>query len=88
MEKEFTVEQGLKIQAEQLAEWKTILKPEVYTRLEKWATKFNKYATKGEHITRGCDFSNFTGNIMLGHADNKITQNIQWQIPALREKLK
>jgi hypothetical protein len=61
-ESTFTVEDGIKIQSEQLAEWKKLLLPKVYKDLEKWATEHNDKAESGNNIIRGTDMSNFIGN--------------------------
>ena len=49
----FTVENGIAIQAEHLAQWKKALKPELYAQLEKWATSFNSRARDGYDVVRG-----------------------------------
>ena len=67
MEKQFTVEQGLEIQAKQLAEWKSILKDEVYEALHEYATRNNGEAKTGYNICRGSNLDNYIGNYMLGH---------------------
>jgi hypothetical protein len=66
-EKEFTVEEGLNIQAEQLAGWKKILIPEVYDSLEEYITRENHLATTGNDVRRGVDLDSYIGNYMLGH---------------------
>jgi hypothetical protein len=65
-EKQFTVEQGLEVQAEQLAGWKTILIPEVYEALYEYATRHNSEAKTGWDICRGTNLDNYIGNYMLG----------------------
>ena len=60
-----TVEQGIKIQQEHLQQWKTVLKPEVYDKLEKWATLTNNEARTGYEIRRGTDLSNYVQNLSL-----------------------
>jgi len=65
--KEFTVEDGIEIQAEQLAGWKLILIPEVYEALEEYALRNNHKAQSGRDICRGVDLDNYIGNYMLGH---------------------
>jgi len=58
-----SVEEGIKIQTEQLAEWKQLLLPHVYEYLEKRAVKDNHLAKDGFSIRRGsdlsCDVSNY-----------------------------
>ena len=60
-----TVEQGIKIQQEHLQQWKTVLKPEVYDKLEKWALLTNNEARTGYEIRRGTDLSNYVQNLSL-----------------------
>jgi hypothetical protein len=49
-----TIEEGLKIQADHLAEWKEVLKPEVYAKLEKIVLEKNKQPMKnGYEVCRG-----------------------------------
>ena len=67
MEKQFAVEQGLEIQAKQLANWKSILLPEVYDAFYEYATRHNHEAKTGWDIRRGTDLSNYIANYMLGH---------------------
>jgi hypothetical protein len=65
-EKAFTIELGLEVQAKQLAEWKSILLPEVYEALYEYATRHNSEAKIGWDIRRGTDLNNYIGNYMLG----------------------
>ena len=65
-EKAFTIELGLEIQAKQLAEWKSILLPEVYEALYEYATRKNHEAKLGYDVRRGTDLDNYIGNYMLG----------------------
>ena len=60
-----TVEKGIQIQQEHLQQWKTLLKPEVYDKLEKWATLTNNEARTGYEIRRGTDLSNYVQNLSL-----------------------
>ena len=54
--KGLTAQQGIEIQAEQLAAWKLVLKPEVYTELEQWATKYNsKIVASKEQLVKYVD---------------------------------
>ena len=59
---EFTVEQGIAVQREHLAEWKTILKSKAYKALEQYATKDNDKAMNGYDICRGTSLDNFMAN--------------------------
>ena len=63
---EFTVEQGLEIQARQLAEWKTVLITEVYEALHEYTTRHNHEAKTGNDVCRGTSLDNYIGNYMLG----------------------
>jgi len=65
--KAFTVEDGIAIQASQLANWKTILIPEAYEALEEYAQRNNDKAKDGFDICRGGDLTNYISNYMLGH---------------------
>ena len=60
-----TVEQGIKIQQEHLQQWGTVLKQEVYDKLEKWALLTNNEARTGYEIRRGTDLSNYVQNLSL-----------------------
>ena len=60
-----TVEKGIQIQQEHLQQWKTVLKPEVYDKLEKWALLTNNEARTGYEIRRGTDLSNYVQNLSL-----------------------
>ena len=64
---EFTIEDGIAIQTEQLAKWKTILIPEVYEALEEYSKRNNHKATWGYDICRGNEMISYIGNYMLGH---------------------
>jgi hypothetical protein len=61
-ERTFSVEHGIKVQSEQLANWKKLLQPKVYKDLEEWATEHNDKAESGDDIIRGVDLDNFIGN--------------------------
>ena len=65
--KEFKIVDGIEIQKEHLAGWKTILIPEVYEALEEYATRNNETARSGYSIRRGTELSNYIQNYMLGH---------------------
>jgi len=47
---EFTVEQGIRVQRQQLAEWKSVLRPEAYDALVEYATRDNARAKDGHDI--------------------------------------
>jgi hypothetical protein len=63
----FTVEEGLKIQAEHLRLWKAVLKLEVYEALEEYAKRKNNEAKTGYDVCRGSDLDFYINNYMLGH---------------------
>ena len=65
-ENEFTLQHGLEIQAEQLANWKSILIDEVYEALYEYATRLNHLAETGYDVRRGTDLSTYIANYMLG----------------------
>lgn len=65
--KEFTIEDGIKIQTSHLADWKTVLIAEAYEALEEYATRNNEAARSGYNICRGTELSNYISNYMLGH---------------------
>ena len=67
MGKEFTVEEGIEYQNNQLKGWKSILKDEVYEALEEYAKRTNHEAKTGYDIRRGVDLDNYIGNYMFGH---------------------
>lgn len=52
-----TIEEGIKIQTEDLAKWKQLLKLEVYEWLEKRTVKNNHLAKNGYDINRGGSLS-------------------------------
>jgi hypothetical protein len=57
-----TVEQGIQIQNEQLADWKKVLKEEVYRELALWTMEKNLEANTGYDIRRGVELDNWIGN--------------------------
>jgi hypothetical protein len=50
---ELSVERGIQIQNEHLAQWKKVLKENVYNELVEWATSTNGEAKTGYDIRRG-----------------------------------
>ena len=56
---DFTVEQGIRVQRAHLNEWKTVLTPDAYAALEKYATRDNNKALNGQDICRGAALSSF-----------------------------
>lgn len=57
-----SIEDGIKIQDEHLADWELKLNKEVYDELFKYAKKDNDKAFSGFDITRGQDLSSFVQN--------------------------
>ena len=49
----FNAEAGIEVQTEQLNKWKTVLKPEVFVELQKFAVKDNDKAKTGYDVVRG-----------------------------------
>lgn len=60
----FTTQNGIEIQADQLKNWKRVLKPDAYKKLRDWATKNNKIAKTGNDITRGQILDTFVHALM------------------------
>ena len=57
-----TKEKGIQIQNEQLADWKKVLKDDVYEKLALWAMETNLEAINGYDIRRGVELDNWIGN--------------------------
>ena len=55
----YTIEQGLKVQKEELKTWKKVLKDEVYNDLEYWITSKNHLAEDGHDIKKGSFMTTF-----------------------------
>ena len=53
----FTVQDGIKIQDEHLADLKAQVSDKVYRRIEKWAKAGNKHARWGDEVRRGDDLT-------------------------------
>ncbi len=66
MDKQLSVEDGIKIQSEQLAGWERVLLPNVYAALEAWATEDNHHALmkSGYDVVRGQDLDSYVQNYM------------------------
>jgi hypothetical protein len=64
---QFTIEAGIRVQSEQLAKYKKILKPEAYDRLERWALLSNSRdgIRDGYDIQRGTDLDMFVQNNLM-----------------------
>lgn len=63
--KRFTIKDGIKTQTAQLKRWQSILKPEKFEMLQKWATSTNHEAKKGFDVVRGTDLDNFVHNSLM-----------------------
>ena len=64
--KELSVEKGIEIQQRHLAEWKIVLKEDVYMKLALWAMEGNCKAETGYDVTRGSDLSVWVRNYSIG----------------------
>jgi hypothetical protein len=62
---EFTFEMAIKIQTQQLNEWKIVLKPEVHARLVELVTKDNNTAKRPHDIVRGTYIENIIYNKLI-----------------------
>jgi hypothetical protein len=62
MNQELSVAKGIEIQQQHLAEWKTVLKEDVYRELVLWAMENNLEAKTGYDIRRGSDLSTWVVN--------------------------
>jgi len=62
MEKEFTIDDAIRIQREQLFAWRKVLTPEAYGDLVIHAEQNNRTAKDPKQITRGSDLSVFVNN--------------------------
>jgi hypothetical protein len=60
--KELTIFDGINIQNDHLTYWRKILKPEIYSTLEKWAKSTNNEAKSGYDIRRGDNLTNWIVN--------------------------
>ena len=64
IKEETTREDILKIQQQHLNEWKQLLKPEIYSALEKWAIEKNDQKTNMYDIVRGSKLTDFVVNYL------------------------
>jgi hypothetical protein len=62
MEKEFTIDDAIRIQRDQLFAWRKVLTPEAYGDLVIHAEQNNRTAKDPKQITRGSDLSVFVNN--------------------------
>jgi hypothetical protein len=62
MNQGLSVTKGIEIQQRHLAEWKTVLKKDVYRELAMWAIEGNGEARTGHDIRRGSDLSIWVRN--------------------------
>jgi hypothetical protein len=67
MRSEFSIQDGIRVQSEQLRLWKAILQPGVYSALEEYALRTNHEAKSGYDIKRGTTLDSYINNYMLGH---------------------
>ncbi len=59
---EFTIKRAIQVQTEQLKKWKQVLKSEVFSELEKWATEKNHLKVDPYKIIRGSYLTTFVVN--------------------------
>jgi len=71
-DKVFTVADAIKIQQQQLLQWKSVLKPEKYDLLQQHATEMNKEIidtvgelSKGYNVFRGQEIDMFIYNTLM-----------------------
>lgn len=69
--KDFTKEEAIEIQKEQLKKWKSILKPIPFLTLKIWCWNNNKKAKSGYDVKRGTDIDNFLHNLMIKETNKK-----------------
>ena len=62
LQKEFTMKDALKIQSDNLAEWKGKLKSDCYNDLETYAKETNDTVNDPYRVRRGSNLSNFVAN--------------------------
>lgn len=62
---EFTMNDALKVQKEQLKGWQKILKPEAFDKLQKHAEEKNKITKDPYKVFRGTDIHNFIHNNLI-----------------------
>lgn len=66
IEKLFTVDKGLEVQAHQLFRWKSILKPEKYEKLQLHIAEENgKVMKNGYEVFRGTSIDNWVHNNLM-----------------------
>ena len=78
MARKFTVQDGIALQNEELAKWKTVLTDDIYQRLVKYVTRNNHEAETGFDVFRGDDIS-FTVKLIASN-DTRITDIWDYQI--------
>lgn len=70
---EFTRDDAIAIQHQQLLGWKKVLKPEYYKILREWCESSNNKSHLPEFVVRGIDMDNFIHNTLIsGHDQNNI----------------
>jgi hypothetical protein len=66
MNQELSVAKGIEIQQQHLAEWKRVLKEDVYGELALWTMENNLEAKTGYDIRRGSTLSTWVRNYSIG----------------------
>lgn len=78
MAKEFTVQDGIAYQNEELAKWKTVLTDDIYQRLVKYVTRNNHEAETGFNVCRGGDIDFIVK--LIASNDTRITDIWEYEI--------
>lgn len=66
--KPFTLADGIEVQAAQLADWKRVLAPLAYARLEQWCIAENAKLDEhscGYDVTRGTHLYEYIANVLM-----------------------
>lgn len=76
--KEFTVQDALRIQAGQLADWREVLKDSVYQDLFKYAmySNGNPKCNTADKVVRGTTLNNFIANYINWRKRGELEQKI------------
>ncbi len=61
----FTIQEAIKIQQDQLLYWKKVLLPHVYNDMVGYCNSWNESATKTNHVKRGTELDQWLHNYMI-----------------------
>lgn len=86
MARDFTIQQGIEVQTQQLSEWKQLLKDEVYIAVEIYATKDNHLAKTGDDICRGVSMTDMVHNYLYYTKTDRLKEKLG--VNGYREYLK